>query len=446
MFGLMKKQVKALSLSRYGNRPFKCSESGIPKIRLSRILIVLILLTSTLNIIVLASISEDKEKQKKMDEEWEKRRQEEKKKECTFPYCRKLITLKYPNDEKDLPAFCDQAMGILKNTNEKTGINYHNIEYEYKLVNTTLTYKEIFFNCYVARAKKYANENSHIVAARNYQEAFLMFMDYKRTYSIYEAIKAKSEELYLSGDAANSVLYCSVFYINSYMNHYSSHPEILNDIINSLGKSYFFLGQYNKAIKHFNWIISESPNNAVFYDNRGKALAFQGDYSSAVKDYLDGLRIDSSYINLYIDLSNTYIAMHDNVNAELYLNKLFGVFAGVIDLNSLDINALKIISDSINNAGVFPNEEDLSNTAADAYDAGDFKKAAVYYLAAQKILPDDPDFVFSLASSYKGLKMYFDAIYWYNRYLYLVPNAEDKADVENTIKTLINANHKINAK
>lgn len=91
---------------------------------------------------------------------------------------------------------------------------------------------------------------------------------------------------------------------------------------NNMGTAYFFLGQRDKALKHFEKAVTLAPVNVLFWTNLGGAYGTIGDYEKAVSVFKRGLDVISESLQLRINLALTYINMGEHDRAVEILEKI----------------------------------------------------------------------------------------------------------------------------
>jgi tetratricopeptide (TPR) repeat protein len=72
------------------------------------------------------------------------------------------------------------------------------------------------------------------------------------------------------------------------------------------GKTYFRMGEYDKAIADFTQAISINPNTTDVYILRGFAYDEKQDYDKAIADYTQAIRLDPKYATAYGNRGNVY--------------------------------------------------------------------------------------------------------------------------------------------
>ena len=87
----------------------------------------------------------------------------------------------------------------------------------------------------------------------------------------------------------------------------------------------FFSYEYENAIKEADVLISEFPNNAMGYNIRGIAKAYNGDYDGGMKDIDKSLSIDGNYGYARFNKALTY-ELYGNMDEALkWYNKALEV-------------------------------------------------------------------------------------------------------------------------
>jgi len=78
--------------------------------------------------------------------------------------------------------------------------------------------------------------------------------------------------------------------------------ELYLDGFVNLGNAYFYLKEYDDAIKNYDQSIRLNPQNADYYVNRGLAYMSKGDNATAVADFEKALSLDPSNNKAKINL------------------------------------------------------------------------------------------------------------------------------------------------
>jgi tetratricopeptide (TPR) repeat protein len=145
-----------------------------------------------------------------------------------------------------------------------------------------------------------------------------------------------------------------------------------------------------------------------------KSLYQQGDYSAALKLYLDMVNTSYSY-KLYYEIGRCYYKLNDIVRAESYFSQ------------SVSLEEFK------NPALVF-----LGNIF---YKRGEASKAIEYWMTYYSYKPDDESVCLNLATSYFSKDMRFQAISFYEKYLRYAKDKESTYYLE--IKKIVQEFKKI---
>jgi tetratricopeptide (TPR) repeat protein len=85
---------------------------------------------------------------------------------------------------------------------------------------------------------------------------------------------------------------------------------------------------YKKAIKKYDKAICLEPNNPGLYSCRGKVYESMGEYTTALENYNEAIRLDpdhSFYNHFYNERANLFIKMGDPVSALLDYSLLFTI-------------------------------------------------------------------------------------------------------------------------
>ena len=134
----------------------------------------------------------------------------------------------------------------------------------------------------------------------------------------------------------------------------------------------------------------------------------KGDYSSALRLYLDMLNVSISF-KLYYEIGRCYYKLNDMLPAEEYFKKSIG-------LESLKNPSYLYLGN------IFYKREDLKN-------------AIQNWVSAYAYKPDEEAVCLNLATSYFSKNMKFQSVFYYEKYL---KYAKDKGQSYSTIKNSIN--------
>lgn len=134
----------------------------------------------------------------------------------------------------------------------------------------------------------------------------------------------------------------------------------------------------------------------------------KGDYSSALRLYLDMLNMSTSF-KLYYEIGRCYYKLNDLLPAEEYFKKSIGL-------------------ESFKN----PSYLYLGNIF---YKREDLKNAVENWVSAYAYKPDDEAVCLNLATSYFSKNMKFQSVFYYEKYL---KYAKDRGQSYSTIKNSIN--------
>ena len=134
----------------------------------------------------------------------------------------------------------------------------------------------------------------------------------------------------------------------------------------------------------------------------------KGDYSSALRLYLDMLNMSTSF-KLYYEIGRCYYKLNDLLPAEEYFKKSIG-------LESLKNPSYLYLGN------IFYKREDLKN-------------AIENWVSAYAYKPDDEAVCLNLATSYFSKNMKFQSVFYYEKY---IKYAKDRGQSYSTIKNSIN--------
>ncbi len=80
--------------------------------------------------------------------------------------------------------------------------------------------------------------------------------------------------------------------------------------------------EYTKALPYIDACISEHPDNAALYNNRGNIYKEMGNYNAAILDYQKAIRLNPSFTSPYNGLAIVYLKTSQYDNGLEVLNKL----------------------------------------------------------------------------------------------------------------------------
>ncbi|MBN2136040.1 MAG: alkaline phosphatase family protein [Acidobacteria bacterium] len=96
-------------------------------------------------------------------------------------------------------------------------------------------------------------------------------------------------------------------------------------VINELAKSYFMIGNVDKAMENWNKCFQMQPdlmkNNKYYYVNRGIVRGKAGDSQNAMNDLRQALKIDPEYSLTWTAIGNVYLGAKEYKNAEVSFRK-----------------------------------------------------------------------------------------------------------------------------
>ncbi len=95
------------------------------------------------------------------------------------------------------------------------------------------------------------------------------------------------------------------------------------------GITYYYEGDYKRAIACYNKAIEFDPTYAVAYYDRGLAYAEKGDHDSAISDYNKAIRLDPRYAGAYHNRGIVYADLGN-------YNGAISDYSKAIKLNSKD--------------------------------------------------------------------------------------------------------------
>ena len=68
---------------------------------------------------------------------------------------------------------------------------------------------------------------------------------------------------------------------------------------NNRGLTYYYKGEYDKAIKEYNKAIELNPKYAEAFNNRGLAYRHKGELDRAIKDYNKAIELNPKYAKAF---------------------------------------------------------------------------------------------------------------------------------------------------
>jgi tetratricopeptide (TPR) repeat protein len=153
---------------------------------------------------------------------------------------------------------------------------------------------------------------------------------------------------------------------------------------------------FSDPMTFFNAAISQNPDNALMYNNRGYVKVDIGDFQEAINDYTKAIELNPNFALFYYNRGNAYSDKRDLENAIKDYDK-------VIELN--------------------PDNADAYNNRGIAYkDKGDFEKAIKDYDKVIELNPDDADAYNNRGSAYNEKGDHELAIKAYDKAIELNPN------------------------
>ncbi len=85
------------------------------------------------------------------------------------------------------------------------------------------------------------------------------------------------------------------------------------DLIN-LGVSYYNTGDFDKAKEAYGDAIAKDPNSAYAYTNLGNVFRDEENYREAETNYRKAIKVDSAFINAYLNLAVMFYALERDKN------------------------------------------------------------------------------------------------------------------------------------
>jgi len=212
--------------------------------------------------------------------------------------------------------------------------------------------------------------------------------------------------------------------------------------LNPTGKAYYYLGdaylnsaQYDLALENYNRAIDLDPDLEYVRQYRGDAEMFKGMYDKALEDYQRVMEINPDDWHGFAYVAEIYVMTRDAENAKSALKNTLDKFDA--DLPDDEKGALKIISDSLENTGQFPDPVSLVTEVNSSMEDSDLDRADNYAYAAFVMSPQSPQVNYLLASVFDKLDFNSSAIRFYGRYLLLSPDTTKREEILKRITELI---------
>jgi tetratricopeptide (TPR) repeat protein len=217
----------------------------------------------------------------------------------------------------------------------------------------------------------------------------------------------------------------------------------------NIGQVYAAIGHHNEAIEHYSVSISMDPNYSEYYNDRGNAFLQLGRLEEARVDYLKAIELSPPYFEVFTNLGQCYRRMGG-------MDDAIKAYSRAIDIEPGHVLAL---------LGRAKAHEELGHTAAAIadytaalardpaqweavasrgvmhYEAGDLKSALADFDRAIDLNPKQCDLHQNRATVLTDLGRYHEAANDLRLSLSLNPSAEDRADLEDRLETVLRAAH-----
>ncbi len=217
--------------------------------------------------------------------------------------------------------------------------------------------------------------------------------------------------------------------------------ELLAKSYKSAGVTYYFTGDYNKALDYYNKALvifnklKDLENSSKVYNNKGIIYEHWGDYQKSMSNYLKCLKIEKQLHDTigiagsYNNLANTYFYIKNYKQGIYYLKKSYAIFKN---------NDKEQEANILNNIGKFFENDNKIDSSL------------IYYFDALKIRKQINDKE-GLSLSYNNIgyiyllkKEYKTAIHYFYTSLKLAKSLSNKKQIFSTSENLSKAYHNIN--
>lgn len=209
-------------------------------------------------------------------------------------------------------------------------------------------------------------------------------------------------------------------------------------------KANMFTGQYARASERLS-ALSQLPardfrcmriSRASVFEALGDAYRAQGDFSNAVASYEKSLNVDSNCFEARLGIAESYISISDAKKARKACAEIIKKNNRSLKKYRFEAGAIHTINTALKETGVFPDSDALLDSASKSYDEEKYLIAAKLYVAYTLLVPEDATAVYNLAITLSELEEPSDSIFFFYRYLFLNPEAEDTDSVMTMISDL----------
>jgi tetratricopeptide (TPR) repeat protein len=205
-------------------------------------------------------------------------------------------------------------------------------------------------------------------------------------------------------------------------------------------------GPYEEAIAQFTDAIAMDPNYSEYYNERGNIYLKIGNLDEALKDYVQAIELSPPYQEVWINLGLCY--RHRGQMAEAVQ-----AYSIAIDLNPDAVpsvigraEALEMLAqpeaalaDYTTAIALNPHQPMLfANRASLYYEIGQLAEALADINQAIALSQENAELYQNRAIALISLGRFEDAVHDLQTYLRLNPNAEDRAEIEHQLATLLN--------
>lgn len=204
------------------------------------------------------------------------------------------------------------------------------------------------------------------------------------------------------------------------------------------GDSYINMADYDRAIDDYSRAIELDPDLEYVRQYRGDGWLFKGNYDNALTDYKRVTELKPDDWHSFAYVAEVSIATRKKTDAITALEQTLSKFDK--DLPPDEKGALKLFYDELNKSGEFPDPAALFAKAKASFAAGadaDLDAASITGYSYFVMFPQSVEANRFLGALYEKMNLKSSSIRFYYRYLFLSPNAADKADVLKSINKMI---------